>query len=232
MTEGRITNMAVLEWAAKFTYKRESLSMSELSFDSKEAKIGYGIGRQIGDQLKGSDLGDISLPHLFAAIEDALKGVPMQVPAAELEEAFASLQEEMEAKSLAAAEETVKAGAAFLEANAAKDGVTVTESGLQYTVIEEGTGSTPTTSSTVRVHYEGRLVDGQVFDSSIARGEPIEFPVTGVIAGWTEALQLMKEGAKYQLTIPAELAYGSQGAGAMIKPHSVLVFDVELIAVL
>lgn len=205
--------------------------MSELSFDSKEAKIGYGIGRQIGDQLGGSDLGDISLPHLFAAIEDSLNGAEMRVSGEDLEAAFASLQEEMEAKTLAASEETIAAGAAFLEENKAKEGVQITESGLQYHVIEEGTGATPTTESTVRVHYEGRLVDGQVFDSSIARGEPIEFPVTGVIAGWTEALQLMKEGAKYRLTIPAELAYGAQGAGAMIKPHSVLVFDVELIAV-
>jgi len=98
-------------------------------------------------------------------------------------------------------------------------------------VIEEGTGNQPVASSTVRVHYEGRLVDGQVFDSSIARGEPIEFPLAGVIAGWTEGLQLMKEGAKYRFAIPSDLAYGAQGAGAMIKPHSVLVFDVELIAI-
>lgn len=206
--------------------------MSELSFDTNEAKIGYGIGRQIGDQLRGSDLGEISLKHLFVAIEDALNGADMRVPSAELEAAFAGLQEEMEAKQKQASEGNVKAGEAFLAENKTKEGVQVTESGLQYEVIEEGTGATPTTASTVRVHYEGRLTDGQVFDSSIARGEPIEFPVTGVIAGWTEALQMMKEGAKYKLTIPAELAYGAQGAGAMIKPFSVLVFDVELIAVI
>ena len=206
--------------------------MSELSFDSKEAKIGYGIGRQIGDQLSGSDLGEISLPHLFAAIEDALQGAEMQVPGEELEAAFASLQTEMEEKAKVASEGNIQAGAAYLEENKAKAGVQITESGLQYEITEEGTGATPTKESTVRVHYEGRLVDGQVFDSSIARGEPIEFPVTGVIAGWTEALQMMKEGAKYRLTIPAELAYGAQGAGAAIAPFSVLVFDVELIAVL
>lgn len=206
--------------------------MSELSFDSKEAKIGYGIGRQIGDQLKGSELGDISLPHLFAAIEDALNGAEMRVPGEELEATFASLQAEMEEKAKAASEGNVKAGEAYLAENKGKEGVQVTESGLQYEVIEAGSGATPTTDSTVRVHYEGRLIDGQVFDSSIARGEPIEFPVTGVIAGWTEALQMMQEGAKYRLTIPAELAYGAQGAGAMIQPYSVLEFDVELIAVL
>ncbi|ADZ90605.1 FKBP-type peptidyl-prolyl cis-trans isomerase [Marinomonas mediterranea] len=205
--------------------------MSELSFDTNEAKIAYGIGRQIGDQLKGGDLGELSLPHLYAAIEDALNGAAMRVPGAELEAAFAKLQEEMEAKSKESAKEVVAAGEAFLAENKAAEGIQVTDSGLQYLVLEEGNGATPTAQSTVKVHYEGRLTDGQVFDSSIARGEPIEFPLGGVIAGWTEGLQLMKEGAKYRFTIPAELAYGAQGAGAMIKPHSVLVFDVELLEV-
>ncbi|QUX92669.1 peptidylprolyl isomerase [Marinomonas sp. A3A] len=205
--------------------------MSELSFDSNESKIAYGIGRQIGDQLRGSDLGELSLTHLFAAIEDALNGTEMRVPGAELEAAFAELQQKMEEKGRAASEENVKAGEDFLAANKAKEGVQTTESGLQFEVLEEGTGATPSREATVRVHYEGRLIDGQVFDSSIARGEPIEFPLTGVISGWTEGLQLMKEGAKYRLTIPAELAYGAQGAGAMIQPFSVLQFDVELIAV-
>ncbi|MBJ7553027.1 FKBP-type peptidyl-prolyl cis-trans isomerase [Marinomonas spartinae] len=205
--------------------------MSELSFDSNESKIAYGIGRQIGDQLRGSDLGELSLTHLFAAIEDALNGAEMRVPGAELEAAFAELQQKMEEKGREASQANIQAGAAFLEENKAKPSVTVTESGLQYEVTQEGTGATPERSSTVRVHYEGRLIDGQVFDSSIARGEPIEFPLTGVIAGWTEGLQLMKEGAKYRFTIPSELAYGAQGAGAMIQPHSVLQFDVELIAV-
>ena len=205
--------------------------MSELSFDSNEAKIAYGIGRQIGDQLRGSDLGELSLTHLFAAIEDSLNQAEMRVPGEQLEAAFAELQQKMEEKSRAASEGTVKEGDAFLAENKAKSGVQTTESGLQFEVLEEGTGATPSREATVRVHYEGRLLDGQVFDSSIARGEPIEFPLTGVIAGWTEGLQLMKEGAKYRLTIPAELAYGAQGAGAMIQPHSVLQFDVELIAV-
>ena len=206
--------------------------MSELSYATNEAKIAYGIGRQIGDQLRGSDLGELSLDHLFAAIKDALNDQPMAVPADELEAAFAQLQEQMEEKSRAAAAEEIAAGEAFLAENKARDGVQVTETGLQYEVIEEGTGNQPLASSTVRVHYEGRLVDGEVFDSSIQRGEPIEFPLSGVIAGWTEALQLMKEGAKYRLAIPAELGYGAQGAGAVIPPHATLVFDVELIAIL
>ncbi|WP_425642875.1 FKBP-type peptidyl-prolyl cis-trans isomerase [Marinomonas gallaica] len=206
--------------------------MSELSFDTNEAKIAYGIGRQIGDQLRGSDLGELSLDHLFAAIKDALNDQPMAVPAEQLEAAFAELQATMEEKSKAAAAETVAAGEAFLEQNKTREGVQVTASGLQYEVIEEGTGNQPVASSTVRVHYEGRLVDGQVFDSSIQRGEPIEFPLAGVIAGWTEGLQLMKEGSKYRFAIPAELGYGAQGAGAVIPPHATLVFDVELIAII
>ncbi|SBT17538.1 FKBP-type 22 kDa peptidyl-prolyl cis-trans isomerase [Marinomonas gallaica] len=206
--------------------------MSELSFDTNEAKIAYGIGRQIGDQLRGSDLGELSLDHLFAAIKDALNDQPMAVPAEQLEAAFAELQATMEEKSKAAAAETVAAGEAFLDKNKAREGVQVTASGLQYEVIEEGTGNQPVASSTVRVHYEGRLVDGQVFDSSIQRGEPIEFPLAGVIAGWTEGLQLMKEGSKYRFAIPAELGYGAQGAGAVIPPHATLVFDVELIAII
>ncbi|MBD5769929.1 FKBP-type peptidyl-prolyl cis-trans isomerase [Marinomonas colpomeniae] len=205
--------------------------MSELSFDSNEAKIAYGIGRQIGDQLRGSDLGELSLAHLFAAIEDSLNEAEMRVPGEELEAAFAELQAKMEEKTREASEGTVKAGEDFLAENKAKAGIQVTESGLQYEVLEEGTGAVPTGDATVRVHYEGRLIDGQVFDSSIARGEPIEFPLTGVIAGWTEGLQLMKEGAKYRLTIPAELAYGASGAGAAIPPFAVLQFDVELIAI-
>jgi len=192
--------------------------MSELSFDTHEAKISYGVGRQIGDQLRDSDLGEISLSHLFIAIEDALNNDKMRVPDTELESAFANLQKKMDTKQKTASAENVAAGATFLAKNKNRTGVQVTDSGLQYEVLEAGTGATPTTASTVRVHYEGRLIDGQVFDSSIARDEPIEFPVTGVIAGWTEALQMMQEGARYRLAIPAELGYGTQAAGEIIMP--------------
>ena len=120
---------------------------------------------------------------------------------------------------------------AFLDENAKKDGVTVTESGLQYRVINSGSGATPDETSTVEVHYEGRLINGQVFDSSYQRGETIEFPVNGVIAGWTEALQLMKEGDKWEIALPYDIAYGERGAGGAIPPYATLVFDVELIKV-
>jgi len=122
-------------------------------------------------------------------------------------------------------------GEKFLEDNAKKDGVTVTASGLQYKVITEGTGKSPKATDTVLVHYEGTLIDGKVFDSSYKRGEPIEFPLNRVIAGWTEGVQLMKEGAKYRLYLPSRLAYGSRGAGRDIGPNEALIFDVELIKV-
>jgi FKBP-type peptidyl-prolyl cis-trans isomerase FklB len=130
-----------------------------------------------------------------------------------------------------AAEENLREGQAFLSENAQKDGVKTTESGLQYEVIEKGSGKTPTPESTVTVHYRGTLIDGTEFDSSLRRGEPATFPVNGVIAGWTEALQLMSEGAKYKLYIPADLAYGERGAGQAIGPNETLIFDVELLSV-
>ena len=120
----------------------------------------------------------------------------------------------------------------YLEENAKRDEVTVTESGLQYEVVTEGDGETPDASSTVRVHYHGTLINGTTFDSSYERGQPAEFPVGGVIKGWTEALQLMKAGSKYRLYVPHDLAYGEQGAGAAIAPYSTLIFDVELLDVL
>ncbi|MEN3940355.1 FKBP-type peptidyl-prolyl cis-trans isomerase [Prosthecobacter sp. SYSU 5D2] len=122
-------------------------------------------------------------------------------------------------------------GEKFLEDNAKKDGVTVTASGLQYKVITEGTGKSPSATDTVLVHYEGTLIDGKVFDSSYKRGEPIEFPLNRVIAGWTEGVQLMKEGAKHRLYLPSKLAYGKQGAGRDIGPNEALIFDVELLKV-
>jgi FKBP-type peptidyl-prolyl cis-trans isomerase FklB len=129
------------------------------------------------------------------------------------------------------ANELAAAGERFLEQNAKRPEVVTTESGLQYEVLQEGTGRRPTRDDTVRVHYHGTLVDGTVFDSSVERGESIEFGVSGVISGWTEALQLMQEGARYKLFIPQQLAYGASGAGGAIAPYSTLVFEVELLAV-
>ena len=130
-----------------------------------------------------------------------------------------------------AGEEVKKEGEAFLEQNKTKEGIVVTDSGLQYEVISEGTGDKPLVTSTVKVHYHGTTIDGEVFDSSVDRGEPAQFPLGGVIKGWTEGLQLMSVGSKYKLYVPQELAYGERGAGAKIKPYAALIFEVELLEI-
>lgn len=146
--------------------------------------------------------------------------------------ALQQLQQEAQEAAQAQFKAIEEEGRAFLVENAKKDGVNVTESGLQYEVLVEGNGAKPTRSDSVRVHYTGTLTNGTTFDSSVARGVPAEFPVSGVIAGWTEALQLMPVGSKWRLTIPHNLAYGERGAGASIPPFSVLVFEVELLDIL
>lgn len=202
-----------------------------LSFDNDAQRVSYGIGRQMGDQLAGSNIPDLSIDAVVAGLRDAFAGQPSQVEEAALQAAFQALQEKMQAVAEQAAQAERQAGVDYLADNAKRDGVVTLPSGLQYEVISEGTGATPTASSTVQTHYEGTLISGEVFDSSYKRGQPAEFPVGGVIAGWTEALQLMKEGAKWRLYIPSELAYGARAAGS-IPPHSTLVFDIELLKVL
>lgn len=202
-----------------------------LSFDNDAQRVSYGIGRQMGDQLAGSNIPDLSIDAVVAGLRDAFAGQPSQVEEAALQAAFQALQEKMQAVAEQAAQAERQAGVDYLADNAKREGVVTLPSGLQYEVISEGSGATPTASSTVQTHYEGTLISGEVFDSSYKRGQPAEFPVGGVIAGWTEALQLMKEGAKWRLYIPSELAYGARAAGS-IPPHSTLVFDIELLKVL
>ncbi|PKG39398.1 FKBP-type peptidyl-prolyl cis-trans isomerase [Psychromonas sp. Urea-02u-13] len=205
--------------------------MSELQLTTQELQASYGIGLQMGEQLRAQPFDGLEISAVAAGIADAFVGAESQVSQQDLQEAFQTISARMQV----AAEEQAKilgaAGAEFLAANAAKDGVEVTASGLQFEVITQGEGEIPTADSTVSVHYHGMLVDGSVFDSSVERGQPAEFPVGGVIAGWTEALQIMPVGSKYKLTIPADLAYGERGAGAAIGPHATLVFEVELLAI-
>lgn len=201
------------------------------SFDTDEQRVSYGIGRQMGDQLLSSNIPDLTIELVMAGVRDAYTQQPSKVAEEDLQAAFQTLQEKMQALAQESAKAAGKAGAEFLEKNAARDGVATLASGLQYEVITAGTGATPTANSTVRTHYEGTLISGEVFDSSYKRGQPAEFPVGGVIAGWTEALQLMQEGAKWRLYIPSELAYGERAAGS-IPPHSTLIFDIELLEVL
>ncbi|WP_396589054.1 FKBP-type peptidyl-prolyl cis-trans isomerase [Bermanella sp. R86510] len=203
-----------------------------MKLESPAQKVSYLIGRQVGDQLKGSQFPGFELDGVLQGIQDAMNSVEMPLSQEEIQEAYQVIQAELEKQQAEAAAKAKEIGDAFLAENAKRDGVTVTDSGLQYEVINQGSGATPSAESTVRVHYHGTFIDGRMFDSSVERGEPAEFPVGGVIAGWTEALQLMKEGDKWRLTVPSELAYGPQGSQGAIPPHSVLVFEVELLNVL
>ncbi len=201
-------------------------------YNTVELQASYGIGRQIGDQVASNPFEGLDADAVAQGVMDALKGEEMAVEVEDLRAAFGVINERMQAEQEAKAKEASAAGVKFLEENAKKDGVTVTESGLQYEVLTTGDGEKPTADSTVRTHYHGTLIDGTVFDSSYDRGQPAEFPVGGVIRGWTEALQMMTVGSKWRLTIPYELAYGEQGAGGAIGPFQTLVFDVELLEIL
>ena len=202
--------------------------MSE-KYNTTELRVSYGVGRQMGEQLASNPFDGVDADAVAQGVLDALNGRESQVPRAALEEDFrivgTRMQEKLEQQSKAQA----KVGEMFLAENAKKEGITVTASGLQYEIITAGTGEKPKASSRVKTHYHGTLIDGTVFDSSVERGSPIDFPVNGVIAGWTEALQLMPVGSKWRLYIPHNLAYGERGAGASIAPFSALIFDVELL---
>lgn len=200
-------------------------------------KLSYSLGLGIGQQLLQMGLKDSLVVEDFAAsITDVLKGSTLKVNHQEAQQIVNSFFAEQEAKQRAAQAEAGKAakaeGEKFLAENAKKAGITVTKSGLQYEVLTEGTGKQPKATDTVRCHYEGRLIDGTVFDSSYKRNQPADFGLQQVIAGWTEGVQLMKEGSKFRFYIPYMLAYGEGGAGASIPPFAALIFDVELIKVL
>ncbi|WP_251357853.1 FKBP-type peptidyl-prolyl cis-trans isomerase [Kangiella sp. TOML190] len=202
--------------------------MSTADFSSTEAKASYGIGLQMGQQAHGAFEG-VTLDALVAGIQDAFNAQAPQVDGNDINAAFQEIQQRLQAKQAEDAEKFAAEGQAFLAENAKRDEVTVLDSGLQYEVIETGTGETPTAAATVKTHYAGTLINGKEFDSSYRRGQPAEFPVGGVIKGWTEALQLMPVGSKWKLYIPYDLAYGAQGAGGDIGPYQALVFEIELL---
>ena len=205
--------------------------MSDL-FNTDAEKAIYGIGLQMGEQLKANPFEGLNLHSVFEGMKDAYAGEAMRVEIPEIQAAFEKINTEIQARREEESKVLAAEGIAFLEENAKRTEITVTESGLQYEVVATGEGDKPSAESKVRVHYHGTLINGTVFDSSYDRGEPAEFPVNGVIAGWTEALQLMPAGSKWRLYIPHELAYGERGAGASIAPFSTLVFDVELLEIL
>lgn len=191
-------------------------------------KLSYALGMVIGHNLKNMSVNEINAADFAAAVSDVLAGNTTKIDDAEAQQIVNTfLQKQQEEMGKAVRED----GERFLAENAKKKGVTVLPSGLQYTVIKEGNGAKPLATDRVKCHYEGTLPNGTIFDSSYKRGEPAVFPLNGVIAGWTEGVQLMNEGAKYRFFIPYHLAYGERGAGQAIPPYAALVFDVELIEV-
>ena len=200
-------------------------------------KLSYAMGLNIGLQLKQMGLGNrLEVKDFGDAVNDILQGNAMKLDPDEanslLNNFFTELEKEQNAKNAEAGKAAKSEGEKFLAENAKKPGVMVTASGLQYEVLNEGSGRSPKATDVVRCHYHGTLIDGTVFDSSYQRNQPADFGLNQVIAGWTEGVQLMKEGAKYRFYLPYNLAYGEHGAGSSIPPYAALIFDVELLKVL
>lgn len=202
-----------------------------MSHDSIEHQISYGIGRQMGDQLLGNNLPGIEVAAVCEGLSDALAGKPSRFSPEQLQAAFSLLNERLQEQQNRQAKQQAAAGEQFLAQNRTRPEVVTLESGLQYEILQQGDGAKPTATDTVSTHYHGTLIDGTVFDSSVERGAPAQFPVNRVIAGWTQALQLMPVGSKWRLYIPYQLAYGERGAGGSIAPFSALIFDVELLSI-
>ena len=209
-------------------------AVAEETYTQKKDKVGYTIGLNMGRDFARREL-EIGLDAFVQGFKDGMAGSEPKISDEQRQETMMQLAAEMKAKQEAKikleTEKNLKEGQEFMAANAKKDGVVVLESGLQYKVIQEGTGDNPKAEDTVTVNYKGTLVDGTVFDSTESRGKPATFAVNKVIQGWTEALQLMKVGSKWIIYLPSNLAYGPRGAGEVIGPEKTLVFEVELIAI-
>ena len=205
-----------------------------MSFSSNKEKISYIIGRDMAANFKKQGI-EVDPEIFLQGFKEALSGAESKLNPEEVQAAMMALQQEMQSRQAAGkgamAEANKQEGEAFLAQNKNREGVTTLPSGLQYMVLQEGNGASPGPTDKVTTHYHGTQIDGTVFDSSYERGQPATFPVNGVISGWTEALQRMQEGAKWRLFLPANLAYGAQGAGEDIGPNATLIFDVELISV-
>lgn len=199
-------------------------------------RISYALGLSMGNNFKASGIETLDVADFSAGVAAVFNGEQPKMSydeaKAEIQKFFTAMEERQREAAAAIAKVNSEAGEAFLKENGTREGVKTTESGLQYEVIEEGNGAMPKAGDDVTVHYTGTLIDGTVFDSSVERGAPATFGVTQVIPGWVEALQMMKEGAKWRLFIPSNLAYGPNGAGGIIGPNATLIFDVELIKVI
>ncbi|NIP72710.1 MAG: FKBP-type peptidyl-prolyl cis-trans isomerase [Gammaproteobacteria bacterium] len=202
----------------------------DVELGSEQQKFSYAIGYQIGQSLQREGI-EVEVPALVQAITDVLSGAEARLSPAQMQAAVRNFQQQKAQERQATAQRNKEAGEKFLAANREKEGVQELPSGLQYEVMQEGTGDTPKADDMVEVHYRGTLLDGTEFDSSYSRGKPTTLPLSGVIKGWQEALRHMREGAKWKLFIPPELAYGERGAGENIGPNETLVFEVELLSV-
>jgi FKBP-type peptidyl-prolyl cis-trans isomerase FkpA len=204
------------------------------SLDSEAQKFGYAIGIDLGRSLQPVE-DEVDVSALKQGLDDVLAGREPRLDEAARDEVKNTVAQRLQAGQMAEqaqrGQQAAEAGRAFLAENAERDGVETTESGLQYEILEEGEGASPTAQDSVTVHYRGTLIDGTEFDSSYARGEPVTFPLGNVIAGWTEGLQLMKAGGKAKLFIPSDLGYGAGGAGSRIGPNETLIFEVELLEI-
>ena len=207
----------------------ESAAAADLGSDVSKAS--YLLGYNQFHRMSNASSGVIDMGAFAQGVSDAAGGKPRATEGEDEEALIAALNEAVQAKQLAAANSVIEAGDAYRAEYAQQDGVVTLPSGLMYEVITEGSGAKPSLDSKVTTHYHGTLTDGTVFDSSVSRGQPASFPVSGVIAGWTEALQLMSVGSKWRLVIPPELAYGERGAGGSIPPNATLVFEVELLEI-
>ncbi len=198
--------------------------------ESEEAKLSYILGHQLGQRLVNEGI-EVDVAAYGNGLRDGLQGAESQLSPAEAQAIMERFQAGAEERRKALGENNLAAGLAYLAENSNKPGITVLDNGLQYKVIQQGEGAKPKAVDTVKVHYRGTLIDGREFDSSYRRNEPATFPVNRVIAGWTAILQMMPVGSHYQVTIPSELAYGQRGTPPMIKPNSVLIFDIELLSI-
>lgn len=215
-------------------FSSQTVGQTAVPLKDQKDRISYVIGIDIGTNLKRQSI-EINPEALLRGLRDGLSGNKPLMTDQEMNETIAAFQREMQAKQEEVAkkmgEKNKKEGETFLAENRKKEGVVTLPSGLQYKVLKKGSGRKPKLTDTVTTHYRGTLIDGTEFDSSYRRNQPATFPVNGVIAGWTEALQLMEEGAKWQLFVPPQLAYGERGAGPQIGPHATLIFEVELISI-
>lgn len=217
------TQIKTLQAEIEFLKKPKEVDLSDA-----RKKAGYGMGVLFGNNIKGQGGDSLDVEAMAAAIRDVFGNKPLKM---QQQECMTLVQQFMQKASEEKSAKAREQGVAFLEANKKNEGVVVTASGLQYKALVKGTGKTPGLNDNVTVHYTGKLIDGTIFDSSVQRGQPANFGVGQVIRGWTEALQLMKEGDKWMLFIPSDLGYGERGAGAQIPPYSTLIFEVELIKV-